>query len=47
MYPVVAELGGRNSLELFHPLYVPLLRLLNAARHALGLAGPSLAWIRR
>ena len=43
MCPVVAA-ERRNSLELFHPLYVPLLRLLNAARHALGLAGPSLAW---
>lgn len=43
MYPIVAELGGSNQLELFHPLYVPLLRLLHAARHALGFGGPSLA----
>ncbi len=42
MYPVVAELGGRNSLELFHPLYVPLLRLLNVLRHGCGFSGPSI-----
>lgn len=42
MYPVVAEVGGQNTLELFHPLYVPLLKLLHLLAGALGFSGPSL-----
>lgn len=42
MYALVAEAPGSNTLELFHPLWVPVLKLLAAARAALGFSGNSL-----
>lgn len=39
MYALVAETAGSNTLELFHPLWVPVLRALSALRHGLGFSG--------
>lgn len=42
MYALVAESPGSNTLELFHPLWVPALKLLAASRRALGFEGNAL-----
>ena len=42
MYPLVDAAGGYNSLEPFHPLYVPMVRVLRGAWEAGGRLTPAL-----
>lgn len=42
MYPLVEAAGSYNTLEPFHPLYVPLLGLVRRLWEAAGAAGPAL-----